>query len=51
MSDFEFYEEHKEELIKFLVDLGYTPHTIVEEASNDDVRVFTYIKMLYEISQ
>lgn len=45
----EFYIENKEKIIKFLVDINYTPHKLVSEAYSEGTDVYEYIYLLYSI--
>ncbi len=44
-----YYEDNKSEIIKTLNLNGYTPHLIVSEAYKDNIDVFEYIYLLYNI--
>lgn len=39
----EYYEIHKSELLKIIYDLGYTPHTLVEDAQKENMSYKEYI--------
>lgn len=45
----QIYEENKSEIIRFLHSIGYNPHKLVEEASKDNMDVYEYINILYEL--
>ena len=45
----EFYTKNKEEIIKFLVDIDYTPHKLVSEAYKEETDIYEYIYLLYSI--
>lgn len=37
MDFISYYDEHRSELLHQMHELGYTPHTIIEEASKEDM--------------
>lgn len=45
MDYYNYYEEHRSELLKQMHELGYTPHTIVEEAMKENMDYREFIVM------
>lgn len=41
----EYYEEHRSELLKQMHELGYTPHSIVQEAMQEGLHFKEFIVM------
>lgn len=42
----EWYEENKSSILPVLYELGYTPHSLVEDAIKDNMDVFEYVYIL-----
>ena len=48
MTAFEYYQQHSSEICKQLHELGYTPKTIVRDASNENMTVWDYLAILFD---
>ena len=49
MTARQYWEYHSSELISKLVEIGYDPHTLVEDAAKDDMDTFEYIMLLLDV--
>lgn len=45
----QYYEENKPEILRILYDLDYSPHSLVSEASKENMSVYEYIYILCNI--
>lgn len=45
----EKFQENSSEIVHMLHDLGYTPHTIVQDALNEHMDVYEYISILFDL--
>lgn len=50
MNTREYYNEHKQELLKVVYESGYTPSELVKDANSDGVSVYDYILILNGIN-
>lgn len=46
MNYHHWYEENKSSILPILIELGYTPHSLVEDANKDNMDVFEFVYIL-----